>query len=355
MLMFRATDIIQHKLWHRPDDIATLYEFMDTALAEIVAAAGDGTSIWLMSDHGFGPQTHLFYVNQWLRDQGWLAIRRKTGDTTDETTLARRGQSKQAVAARRRFANLGLSRDLLRTMLPRSLQSLLKRLLPRRLRQWLPGSRYELDPARTVVFGDSRFTTETQALRINLQGREKEGVVEPGEYEDLRSAVIQALRTLRDPETGEAVVEEVYKGEELFAGPYVQDAPDLILRLREGYKMNLTFGAQEYVARLPQVGGCHRQDGIFMAMGPDISAGGELSELSIADVMPTLLHWMGMAVPAGCDGQVRQDVFVEGSEPAGRAVAYQEPTVPESSGVAIEEDEDDEAVLSRLRDLGYIS
>jgi predicted AlkP superfamily phosphohydrolase/phosphomutase len=43
----------------------------------------------------------------------------------------------------------------------------------------------------------------TGAIRINLRGREPEGVVEPGaEYEAFRREIADALTVLENPETG---------------------------------------------------------------------------------------------------------------------------------------------------------
>jgi predicted AlkP superfamily phosphohydrolase/phosphomutase len=355
MLMFRATDVVQHKLWHRPEDVAEVYELMDGALAEIAVSAGDA-SIWLVSDHGFGPQEKLLHINQWLRDQGWLAIRPKTSSTLGQPELGVTiGQESLDLAASARLwlARAGLGRDRARTLLPRAFQPTIKRILPRALRRWMPGSTYEVDWHRTQVVNDNAFTQETQALLINLCGREPEGIVVPDEYESLRRGVIQALKELRDPETGHRVVTEVYRGDELFAGPYADHAPDLILQLRDGYKMIGDLVAREYVSRLPQTAGCHRRDGIFVAAGTDLASGLDLGELAICDVMPSLLHFVGLAVPRDCDGRVRLDLFAPKSGPANRQVVYQNVTSAVRS-VEAEPEENDEEVVSRLRALGYV-
>jgi predicted AlkP superfamily phosphohydrolase/phosphomutase len=353
MLMFRATDVIQHKLWHRPEDVAQVYRMMDLALSEIVAAAGD-SSIWLMSDHGFGPLYKLFHINRWLRDRGWLAIQRKTTPKPRESEeTGRAGISSHASVLRRLASRFGLSREWARSALSPSVQSVLKGLLPGKMRRWVPSSSYEVDWSRTQVYNDSSFTQETQALRINLKGREPQGTVEADDFDRLRQEVIEGLQAIRDTQTGEPVIIRVHRGDELFAGPYAAKAPDLVLQLRDGYKMISDFIAQEWVSSLSPVGGCHRRAGVFAAWGPDIARGEDLGQLSIADLMPTLLHYMGLAVPSACDGNVRRDVFAAQSKPATRAVRYDNasatrPTEPKGAA------KDDEEVLSRLRALGYI-
>lgn len=354
MIMFRATDIIQHKLWHRPEEVARLYELMDRSLAEILTAAGDA-SIWLMSDHGFGPLYKLFHINQWLRDQDWLAIRRKSPSASEGSEGSRRvGVSNRVSTLRRLASTFGLSREWARSALPPGLQHLLKELLPGKLRRWVPGSSYEIDWLHTRVFNDSSFTQETQALRINLKGREPQGIVGPSDYEELRDGVIQALQSLRDPDTNQPIVTQVHKGDELFAGPYVSNAPDLVLQLHDGYKMINDFVARDWITRLSPVGGCHRREGIFIAVGQDIRHGEDLGRLSIADLMPTILHSMGLPVPTSCDGEMRGDVFAEQSETGQRSVGYQDVSSIPRTRREEDVDQDDEEVLARLRALGYI-
>jgi predicted AlkP superfamily phosphohydrolase/phosphomutase len=72
------------------------------------------------------------------------------------------------------------------------------------------------------------FSLSGQSIRINLKGREPEGIVSEGaEYEGLRDRLIQALRELRDPATGEQLVKEIVKREDVYFGSFVHNAPDM--------------------------------------------------------------------------------------------------------------------------------
>jgi predicted AlkP superfamily phosphohydrolase/phosphomutase len=67
-------------------------------------------------------------------------------------------------------------------------------------------------------------------LFVNLRGREPLGIVEPGrDYEAVRQAIAEALSGLRDPETGRQVVKKVHRREEVFDGPYLEQAADLLV------------------------------------------------------------------------------------------------------------------------------
>jgi predicted AlkP superfamily phosphohydrolase/phosphomutase len=55
---------------------------------------------------------------------------------------------------------------------------------------------------------------------INLKGREPEGAVDPADYDKVRDEIIAALEAYTDPVTGDAVVNKVYKREEIFSGDF---------------------------------------------------------------------------------------------------------------------------------------
>ena len=90
-ILFDGVDKLQHLLWRFIDpaympihpsawdqrirDLCLAYfRQLDGLIAEIVAMAGPGrkTSIFLASDHGFGPSTEVFYINAWLHRKGYL-------------------------------------------------------------------------------------------------------------------------------------------------------------------------------------------------------------------------------------------------------------------------------------------
>jgi len=103
---------------------------------------------------------------------------------------------------------------------------------------------------------------------------------------------------------------------------------------------------------MPRVVGCHRPEGVFVATGPGIAQAVALHEFSIMDLMPTILHYLGLPVPADCDGEVQRDVFRAGSEPALRPVAFYTPEP--LLRLASAESRTDDDLVTRLRGLGYI-
>lgn len=76
-------------------------------------------------------------------------------------------------------------------------------------------------------------------IYINLQGREKFGTVSPGEeYSKLQDELIAKLREFKDPETGETMIDDVYKRDDIYHGDYIGNAPDLMVGFHDGYRVS---------------------------------------------------------------------------------------------------------------------
>ncbi|MGE0747648.1 MAG: alkaline phosphatase family protein [Rhodospirillales bacterium] len=70
----------------------------------------------------------------------------------------------------------------------------------------------------------------TGGVRINLKGREKEGIVNPGaEYDALCDALVHDLRTFVNADTGEPLVAEIIKTADLYSGPRLAHLPDILV------------------------------------------------------------------------------------------------------------------------------
>lgn len=364
--VFETPDRLQHWAWRAIEDLLTndgslvrtaLHEAVEACYFELdrvigrllEEAAGPDTYVFFLSDHGFGPLRTRFHVNQWLAQQGWLCYE------GHKATL----------------------RQYLRRPLRR-----IKRLLPRSLllrgRQTLAVSRI-IDWSRTLAYSGRAME---HAIYINLRGREPQGIVEPEQFDALRQQIAKALRVIRDPRTGTPVVRDVYLREELYDGPYVDEAPDLIFTLMPGYEPTAElpprFFRLDKVPRLmeddsprarePSVSGqgvlsdaldegagIHQPEGVFMALGPGVRAGATLPEQRIEDVLPTLMYALGLPVPAWLDGQVITAAF-EPAYLAAHPVSHSDqppPTVPASEADFSAQEADQ--VRERLEALGYLS
>jgi predicted AlkP superfamily phosphohydrolase/phosphomutase len=73
-------------------------------------------------------------------------------------------------------------------------------------------------------------------LYLNLKGRERDGIVEPGdEAEELIQQLITKLRGVRDLH-GEQVIRNVYRSSQIYTGSATALAPDLIIGYSRGYR-----------------------------------------------------------------------------------------------------------------------
>lgn len=187
---FSSTDLQGHMFWWDDDTkhpirnaeqakkyhavLTDLYGRMDRVVGRIVETYGDEATILVMSDHGFCNFRRQFSLNTWLRNEGYIQ--------------------------------------------PPTCRSLL--IVPP-LVDW----------SRTTAYG-----LGLNGLYVNLKGRERDGIVEPAQRDALLNDIETKLLAIRDPINGEPVVATVYRAEEVYTGPLVKNAPDLIVGYHRGYR-----------------------------------------------------------------------------------------------------------------------
>jgi len=321
-LMFDGTDKIQHLCWRFVDPalrqtlssewdervrekVREYYYRLDGLIAELRDSFSDATIV-VASDHGFGAQVRTFYVNSWLERMGLLAW-----------------QEGQAPASRD-ATKLGLDQ------------------LARHV--------YQIDWSRTRAFAPM---PSGNGVHIVKADQAHPHGVPASEYQAFRSDLAARLLDLRDPESGEPIVARVSTREKLFSGPFLSLAPDLTLELHDGGLFSI-LSSSESIRRRPVPTGTHRQDGIFIAAGPELRRGATLEPMSILDVAPLLLHELGLAIPIALEGRLPAGGF----EPA--ALAAHPPRYDNISpsvtnvGDAVLDPEAEAEILERLQALGYV-
>jgi predicted AlkP superfamily phosphohydrolase/phosphomutase len=360
---FGESDTVAHHFWafHDPESprhacpersrrvaapdlsraIHTVYRALDRAVGDLLAHAGEGATVMIVSDHGSGGSGEwIIHLNRWLERQGWLRFA--------APRLADRavGQVKR----------LGLA-------LPAALQEWAFRGPLRSLVGRLESSARlsGIDWAGTQAFSEEVNTCP--AIWLNVQGREPLGTVAPREYEHRRDEILARLAGWRNPQTGEPVVARAWRREELYHGPAVESAPDIVLEpaLDKGYSYTLLSSggqpgeplrklapAERLGAKGGSMNGSHRPEGVFLLAGAGARPGVRLSGAQIVDVAPTLLRLLGAALPADLEGRVLAEALVPGGE-ARREPERTARTPAPSPYIAA-----DAAVVSRrLQSLGY--
>jgi predicted AlkP superfamily phosphohydrolase/phosphomutase len=184
-----------------------------------------------------------------------------------------------------------------------------------------------------------------------------EGCVQENERDELVSALIEKLRVLKDPRTGASVNVEVYSSRDVYTGPHLDEAPEIIFMLDGGRcEIDAKVGEERlFVEGAPLTGwkGTHTRDGIFIARGPEVRPGFRVEKASILDVAPTLLYSFGIPMQDEMDGRVLDEIFKDASGFSERSAV--KPMMDGETDVSSFDDEEKALIEERLRKLGYIS
>jgi predicted AlkP superfamily phosphohydrolase/phosphomutase len=188
---FGNGDQVSHMMWRAMDPGHPAYKPADAAFADIVKKIYEqfdhivgqtlprveaGATLVVMSDHGFTSWRRAFHLNTWLRNEGYLTAR--DPNRKDD-----------------------------------------------------PGLYANVDWSRTRAYG-----LGLNGLYINVAGREKDGVVDPGQREALAKEIGAKLLQAVDPKTGERAVTKVLRREEYRDRGHLDIGPDLIVGYAKGMR-----------------------------------------------------------------------------------------------------------------------
>ncbi len=340
--VFQSTDFAQHRLWKyldRPghplrEALLEMYRAIDEMVGEARALLGDGAAVAVVSDHGFGPHpAHFVRTDAVLQGAGLLVADGGAGGGEGITRALRRAPALRRVLRKMVGRLPGAARDRLAARATGT----------NRVR-WADTAAYRIPlypPAEGVV--------------VNLRGRQAEGSVEPGEqYEAVRDRVIAALDQLRDPATGEPVVQWAKRREELYSGDHTEEAPDVVVLFDPRYKGASGLGEPFEVVPakiLDSYSGVHAMEGVFAIAGAGVKPGVDLGTRQIVDVAPTLLALLGRPVPSDSDGSVMSQALADPAAVRAGDASYDHRADGEQPALTAEE----EATLeASLRSLGYL-
>lgn len=355
-----GTDRIQHELWHvvdpdhprhQPEEslayrerVQQYWEEVDRQVERMVSSAGPSTSVWIVSDHGFGPVHKFCSFNLWLLQQGFLFLRR------DAVTRLKK-----------LLFDLGLTPEFAYRA---SRHPLFKRLRPSRGVSTRPGaaallsrlflSFHDVDWSRTTAYSKGNYGQ----IFINLKGREPQGTIAPGgEYAGIRDQIVKRLWETKTPESGEKLIGSVWTSDELYQGPHLRAAPDVCFLpkdMRYLAQGNTDFNSRRFITDAFTNSGSHRMNGVLIARGEVLKHGFDLGRTHIYNLAPTLLHQLDLAIPNDLDGDVIREMFnpqwIEAHAPRTRP-----PADPRAYQPAIELSPEEQAEIeARLKNLGYL-
>ena len=315
------------------DELLQVYETVDRLCGELIDAAeaqyGEEPTVLLFSDHGMKPIYWMFHVDRWLEERGHLRFRKRSLQPW------RRGKLDW-------FARVDQKLVRTQSWYGRTLDAL--PFLPR--------------PATDRNFADIDFGT-TRAYGFASQGQlylgELTGARHDAAYIDALAAEIAAIP---HPETGEPAF-EVKRKEELWSGPCLDKAPELIL-LPYDERINVDPSRRRWTEAFerhekldPEVSygysGHHGVTGILAAAGPGLQLGDVPDGAEIVQLPATILRLHGLAAE-GLDG-APLDELLEDAAPA-PGVTAAAPS-PEASDEPVYTEEEERQMVEKLRDLGY--
>lgn len=304
-VVFAESDTVAHHFWRDHDSssprhdplanalrrgaLGAVYEALDAACGELAEAMGSEALRVVVSDHGSGGASRrIVHLNRHLEQAGLLRRRPRSGLPLD--SLAR------------------LARDAaLRVLPPGAAQAIFRRARAGAARIESAARFGGFDWSRTTAFSEEANTQP--GVWLNLAGREARGSVAAQDRERALRDVIDVLGEWRLPGGEGCVVSRVRPREEVYAGPFVSRAPDLIVELADdaGYGLSLVptpwgVGTSESLRTLDLaelgggrgrgLGGVHRPDGILVAAGPGAQA--LASVRRIEALAPALLRSIGL-------------------------------------------------------------
>jgi predicted AlkP superfamily phosphohydrolase/phosphomutase len=324
-VVFEGVDRLQHQAWKHidpaltpnaptPEDVVaqrrciSYYGEVDRQLEALVRAAGEDVQVFIVSDHGFGSTTEIFYLNTWLEREGHLNW--KGGVEDDEEGLL------TAQNMREQFDSI--------------------------------------DWTRTNAYAR---TTSANGVYIRVAKEPGDCGVRPENYMSFRAELARRLAAFTDPVDGRPVVAKIETREDAFPGVAMEEAPDLTLTLRDGGFVSI-LKHEQVLRRRPEVKGTHRPNGVLIAGGSGIQRGITIPTTSVIDVAPTVLHSLGLGVPEDLEGRVVTEVY-ESLTLERDPVASAEPTIMPKELEALEEvdelqPDEESMILDKLRSLGYM-
>lgn len=239
------TDRLHHYFWDQYLDPAApyhgrfrdFYRRLDEVIGELASLVPEDVPLFVLADHGHTLIKREFYPNTWLREKGWLKLRGER---------------------------------------PRSLA--------------------DIDPSSKA------FVLDPGRIYLHRRGRFPLGTVDEQEAEELAEAIAEGLAAVSaDGEDGGRPVTAVYRREDLYEGPYLDAAPDLVLHFADGFDIKGAIAKGDLFGRSALTGMHTYADSLFYVSRRGVAVDG----LAIIDLAPTLLRLLGVEPPPDMDGRAR--------------------------------------------------
>lgn len=299
-VVLSATHRAGHYLWDRSQlgggavpgddphpDLVAIYRDVDAAVGRILAGVSDDTLVLVFAVHGMGP------------NPGWSDLMPDLLSRMEEHASGARPGRGLLYGMKRRIP-FHLVRPLL-NRLPLAVNHRLVSLWSRNMFDWSSTRHFPVP------------MDEAGYVRVNLRGREREGIVEPGpEYDSLCDELETRLLALRAG-SGEPLTRAVVRAFDDASADAASRAllPDLVVpwsgppaaATRRVVSTALPGFRYDVPDTLPSGrAGNHTARAWFMARGPGVAVGESRRGHAVVDLVPTVLRHLGVAPPEGVEG-----------------------------------------------------
>jgi len=274
--VIESTDRVQHMMWRLLDSshpmydaalaakfgnaIERVYRRADQFVGDVLERIEPGTTVLIVSDHGFHSWRKAVNLNTWLVQQGYMVLKSQSTEPGEK-----------------------------------------------KLDDLFGGGEFweNVDWSRTRA-----YAMGLGQIYFNLRGREASGIVSPGaEAKQLADELSAHLLTMTDPDDGAKIVRAVYKRDDVYSGEFIHNASELQVGMEDGYRVSwqTTLGGSPKGIVYPNMkkwSGDHggydfaTTAGVFISNKPIAS-----DTPSIIDIAPTVLKFFGLPVPQSIDGK----------------------------------------------------
>ncbi len=290
--VFSFTDWLQHRMWHYIDSSHPMYPSEEEAskyrkkfaeywqaLDEYIGEVDEAyDNVVVVSDHGFGPQWGVFNLARWLIRHGFMRTRKSFVESLIKVVKYLR----------------------IHKLIPR-------RLLKRALERGLSFSSnlsllYNIESSKVLA---PDYTIPFGALHVNSGCSDK-----------VLEKVVEALKNIGN-ELGKRLVVDIWFSKDIYRGNKLNLLPDVIFTVNNWSCVVVKDPHREFIyleaPYSPRHTGSHRLHGIFIAKGRDFKKGLDVGEVSILDIVPTILYMFNASIPKAIDGQVLREIFTWGT------------------------------------------
>lgn len=257
---FDTLDTIQHMFWRYldlrhplykkdplyQDTIFRYYEKIDGIIGDVLKSMDKDTTLIILSDHGFGPFRKSVDLNRWLLENGYLYLKPGVKES----------------------------------------------------KEFFEGIDWSKTKAYALGFG---------GVYLNKIGREYYGILEESEAQDVKQSIARGLKQLKDPQSGESIVSNVYFSEDVFKGAYINDAPDLFVGFHRGFRASWQTalgGASNLLLEdnKKEWSGDHLVDAALVPGVIFVNRRVELKNPAIIDIAPSVLDLFGITKSEAMSG-----------------------------------------------------